>query len=256
MILPAALWAEEAVIHEMRPHYLKLEDGRVAYFTESTETTVFYPRGTKIDLELDQNHYVTSLRPAVEKSITRLPIPSHRNIDFEPTVYSTYSRAQTALNVFRFPDAQGSQCYDRAHIWTYEAEKFSAFRLSKMWLFFSDHYIEANNFKWWFHVAPAALVNMKGSVENRIMDRGFSKYPLKTKIWTDLFMIQKQDCRVVTRYTDYSEHPNEEDCYLIESTPYYWQPRDLEKLARRSIYKSQYIDSEVSHAYKQGFGIP
>lgn len=255
--IPAVLRAETVVIHEMKPHLLKLEDGRVVYFSESPDAPVMYPRGTKIDIELDTNHNILSFKVSSEKSLYRLPInPSHRSIEFEPTVYSTYSRAQNALNVFRFPDAPGSQCYDRAHIWTYEAEKFSAFRLSKMWLFFSDHYIESNSFKWWFHVAPVAQVNMKGSVENRIMDRGFSKFPLKIKIWTDLFMIQKQDCRVVSKYTDYSEHPNEDDCYLIESTPYYWQPRDLERLAKRSINKTQYIDGEVSHAYKQGFGIP
>lgn len=240
----------------MRPLYLKLEDGRVAYFSDSSKSTVFYPRGTKIDLEIDSNHNILSLRPSTLKTFNRLPVnPSQSATNFKPSVFSTYSKAQSALNVFRFPDAPGSQCYDRAHVWTYEAEKFYANRLSKMWLFFSDHYIEANNFKWWFHVAPLALVNMKGSIENRIMDKGFSKYPLKVKIWTDLFMIQKQDCRVANQYTDYSEHPNEDDCYLIESTPYYWQPKDLEKLAKRSINKSQYIDNEVSHAYRFGFGI-
>lgn len=256
-ILPSTVLAELATIHQMYPEFIKLEDGRVIYNSSSDKKSMlFYPRGTLVEIELTSDHELISLKAAEgiqfsdTSEVKYFPRPGYRS-----STYSTYSEAQISLDSFRFPDAFGSQCYDRAHIWAYEAGLFSSNYLKKMWLFFSDHYIETNKFKWWFHVAPVAKVNMKGINEPRIMDRAFSQFPLKIKIWTDLFMVQKQECRLVSYYTDYSEHPNEDDCYLIESNPYYWQPRDLEKLAKKSIMKSRYIETDISHAYKFGFGI-
>lgn len=261
VILPSAVFAEIAIIHQVYPGFIKLEDGRVIYNpSTSKKALTYYPKGSVVEIELTSDHDLLSI-----KRSDSLPIGLHlsetvqdkslRELNYESSIFSSYSKAQSSLDNFRFPDIAGSQCYDRAHIWAYEANKFSGQSLKKMWLFFSDHYIEANKFKWWFHVAPVANVNMKGVVEPRIMDRGFAQFPLKIKIWTDLFMVQKQECQVVGFYTDYSEHPNEEDCYLIESNPYYWQPRDLEKLAKKKIIKSRFIGSEVSHAYQFGFGI-
>jgi hypothetical protein len=205
-------------------------------------------------VKLGTDHEVLSVGPAlfVEQLPPNLVLPPGKV--FQPSVIRNYSAATDLLLTFNPKAIDGAQCYDRAHVWTYEASKNQKAELGKAWLFFSDHYISTYRFKWWFHVAPVAKVIMKGEVQDRIMDREFAKFPMQQKIWTDKFMENKVDCKAITKYSEYARHPEEDDCYILRSTPYFWQPKDLEALEKSGAEKKDYIPWEVAHAYRYGFG--
>lgn len=250
-LLSLPLLADTVRVQEVTPEFIKLEDGRVA-FTKSPED--FFP-GQIVDLELNEDHEIISAVPGFLLSI---PVPpaalSKTDNSFRPTILKNYTAATDLLLTFNPGAIKGSQCYDRAHVWAYEASRKHKAELGKAWLFFADHYIKEYKFKWWFHVAPLATVMMKGEVSERIMDREFAKFPMQFKIWTDKFMENKVDCRLITSYSEYSKHPGEDDCYMLKSTPYFWQPKDLEEMEKSGREKQEFIPWEIAHAFRYGFG--
>lgn len=240
-------------VHSFTPTFVKFTDGQVGFWTKNAG---FILAGQSVQVEMNDKNEIISITAVFEKN-ERPPFVarvSEANVQFIPSILPTYAAATRLLESFSNADVSGSQCYDRAHIWAYSAGK-NSFHLEKTWLFFADHFIQKNHFKWWFHVAPVASVKMQGLIQQRIMDRKFSEFPLKIKLWTDLFMVEKQTCKEIERYTDYSEHPGEDDCYLVTSTPYYWQPKDLEAFSKEGTDRTGWIDWEVRHAFKHAFGI-
>lgn len=256
VLTTTAALAETARIHSVTDTFIKFEDGRVGFLDEVDSDVLNQIKpGLVIKFELDQDHILDNIEiDASKEDRGTLPSPSVTE-NYTPSVLRDYTYATNLLHSFRFPPVKDAQCYDKAHIWTYETEYNYRARLLKAWLFFADHYIERYRYKWWFHVAPLAKVMMRGTVEERILDREFYRHPLKLKLWTDLFMENKATCKEVTSYYDYSQRPGEDDCYVIRSTPYYWQPKDLEARARSGTEKTQYIRWEIIHAYKEGFGL-
>jgi hypothetical protein len=98
-------------------------------------------------------------------------------------------------------------------------------------------------------------VKLNGETVERVMDPGFNRYPLKFKLWTDLFMKNKAECKLVEKYSDYSTHPGEDDCYMMKTSIYFWQPKDLEAQERSGVVKTKFIEWEIKHAYKNAFNI-
>lgn len=241
-------------VHSVTPRFVKFTNGQVGFWT----TQAFYFQqfliGQPVAVELNDKNEVLSIIPVFEKNEVPPFDYYDKAAEFTPSTLPSYSAATKLLESFSNSDIIGSQCYDRAHVWAWSAAN-SYVHLEKNWLFFADHFIEKHHFKWWFHVAPVANVKMQGTIQQRIVDRKFSEFPLKVKLWTDLFMVDKQTCKEIDRYTDYSEHPNEDDCYLITSTPYFWQPKDLETFAKSGTEKTNWVDWEIRHAFKHAFGI-
>lgn len=238
---------------------VKMMDGRVGFWSEEEDPLLDARKFTNaiIDARLSPESVLTDVRivgQLEEKPVSRssekiLPLPP-----YTPTVYPTYGYATDILSSMRRQWVENSQCYDRSHVWAYE-EAYQGRYLQKAFLFFSDAYISRYNFPWWFHTAPYARVRLNGEVVERIMDPAFTQYPLKEKLWTDLFMKNKAQCKLVEKYTDYSRHPGEDDCYLMKASIYFWQPKDLEAYERTGVEKKKFIDWEVRHAYKNGFNL-
>jgi len=128
----------------------------------------------------------------------------------ESELFRAFSRQNTRIN-------QNAQCYDKAHFWSYE---WSRQRLSsgKMFLFFTQSYIRRYNYKWWFHVAPTMQVN-PGQV--RVMDPTFSKTPLSTQNWTNLFVESRARCQSITHYNQYYNNQETRDCYIRHTSQFY-----------------------------------
>lgn len=244
--------AETVQIHSVHTEYVKLRDGRVAY----TRDSLSFTPGQFLDIELDENHEIVSVSEAFK--LMSLP-PSEEvlalNENPVPTVLRDYTSATNLLMSFNPNAINGAQCYDKAHVWTYEALYRYGIHLSKAWLFFSDNYIARYRFKWWFHVAPITRVIMKGKTEERVLDREFATFPMQYKVWTDKFMENKFSCKFIQVYSDYSQHPGEDDCYILRSSPYFWQPKDLESFERTGTEKKNYIHWEINWAYRYGFGL-
>lgn len=237
---------------------VKLNDGRVGFWNEEDDSSLDARTFTRsvIDAVLSDEHVLTQVKlvGALPKSVElgrEKIFPAPR---YTPTVYPSYNYATDILRSLRRGWTNTAQCYDKAHIWSYE-EAYYGRLMQKAFLFFSDAYIARYNYQWWFHTAPYVKVVLNGEVVERVMDPTFVQYPYKFKLWTDIFMKNKAECKVVDKYSDYSAHPGEDDCYLIKAPIYFWQPKDLEAFERSGVEKTKFIDWEVRYSYENGFGI-
>lgn len=261
LFLTGVVWSrtETTAIHSVSPRFLKLESGSVAFWNSKKPKTLFqsfvFP-GQKVTIYLNDKNEIEGIRPHFDfrehPADKREAAPS---LVREPTIFPRMSFVRQLLHSFRSDDTEDSQCYDRAHVWSYEADQYESLSLMKGWIFFADHYIEKYRFKWWFHVAPMTFVQTKQGIKERILDKKFSDIPLSIEQWSDMFMENKKSCPEVILYTDYSWHPLEEDCYFMRTSPYFWQPRDLEEKALSGFEKNYYIPWEIDHAFKQAFGV-
>jgi hypothetical protein len=236
------------------PLLLKFSDGRVGFLDEASSEDL---AGKIVDVELDENHRVRTLRvlgtaPAASPMKLLLESP---DFDYRPTVFASYADTQRQLDTFSRNYLPDSQCYDRSHVWVYSQNYYFGHKLMKAFLFFSDDYIRRYNHRWWFHTAPYAVLRMNNQLTERVLDAGFSRYPLQWKIWTDLFMKNKVNCKVISKYSEYSTRPGEDDCYLIKAHMYFWQPKDLEAFELSGIQKTKFIDWEIRHSLREAFGI-
>lgn len=160
----------------------------------------------------------------------------------------SYQEAQSIMDKLRSDTSDDSQCYNRAHVWTYETLVNSQTTLGKTWIFFTQKYIKEFTYKWWFHVAPYTLV--KDANQTYVLDRGFSLIPYNLVNWKNLFMRNQADCPVITNYLDYETQQDSAYCYLIFSSQYYWQPYQLKNLSTKTERTWGYRKSNLTIAYE------
>lgn len=231
------------------PNLLMLSDGSVGVLPDSKKSFTFNPDET-LEIELDAQHKVKSIRP------TSSPAPlederdfTSKRINYTPSNLTTMAEATTIFNRMRRNYQNESQCYNRAHIWAYEENRKYGTNMMKVFVFYTKRYIRNYNFYWWFHAIPAVYVNN----ELITLDRRYARGPLAMKPWTDIFVRSKRACPVITKYSQYSQNQQAEDCYVHYATQYFWQPRDLDNLERNGTVKSEWVPSQVNWAYNEAF---
>lgn len=143
-----------------------------------------------------------------------------------------------------------SQCFNRAHVWSWELnqKRYQGQRIKtgKIWLFFTQKYINQYDYKWWFHIAP--YVNLNG--ETRVLDKTFSPYgPEAQQQWTNNFMKNNERCLEVSSYSRYRNNQFERNCYIIKSSVHYWQPRQIEFAESKKIEQNSWQHWELKNAY-------
>jgi hypothetical protein len=241
----------QVVDQDQHPLYgtrLFLSTGEILKLTESKFSDID-PEST-YEFELDEDGQTVIQFVKVENTLDSHIQKSDR--DFQPlivnpayqgVVWESMDRATQVFKTMISPRKfkQKSQCYQRAHNWVWDLNKNQGINSYKMFLFFTRRYIDAVDYKWWFHVAPMMKVKTaENEISDVVFDPVFSSRPRVSKSWTDIFMENKALCAKVENYSDYRNHQQEQDCYLIEAPMYYYQPRDL-------------ANSEVSHTVRNGF---
>lgn len=206
-----------------------------------------------IEFNLDEDREILSVQSAAERIKDDSHLNSPEVLVYEPSVLNTYQEAQKIFKGLNPYYRNGSECYNRAHVWSYESLTKHGLNSMKVFMFYTRKYIREYNFKWWFHVAPFTYVMENGSPSEKVLDYFFANNPLDTKKWTDIFMYNKAECPVITKYTDYSQHEYENWCYLFKTSMYYYQPLDLEALENQGREKNNWVNWEVNNAYRQGF---
>lgn len=234
-------------------YIVKFMDGRVGF----SENKLSNLSAKMVEVEFGDNNQILNLTvigPVIAPpSFTKMTLEDPY-FNYQPTIYSNYTSLQQIIDSFDRRWIDSAQCYDKAHVWSYSENTQYRGNLMKAFLFFSDAYIARYNYPWWFHVAPYALARMNGQIAERVLDPSFYHAPLQFKIWTDLFMKNKVECRVISKYSDYSAHPGEDDCYLMKVDMFFWQPRDLEAFEASNVKKTKFIDWEIRHSFKEAFG--
>lgn len=174
--------------------------------------------------------------------------------DYEPTVMASEEDAKKLFSGLRRGARSWSQCYNRAHIWSYESKLNHSVNTMKVFIFYTRKYIREYDFDWWFHVSPFTYVAAAESREERVLDYRFSKSPLSMKKWTDLFMRNRVECTPISNYSEYENNQEKAYCYLQRASMFYYQPLDLEALENSGKTKTDWVKWEVKNAYRNGFG--
>lgn len=191
----------------------------------------------------------------------------NKSINYDPSVLmsdyiSDVGSRQNATNIFytmRQDTKSKSQCYNRAHVWSWEMYNQHTIngrrvQAGKIWMFFTKKYIREYNYKWWFHISPY----LKSNGKELIMDRKFSRAPLTERQWTDTFIQSRTHCPRVTRYSDQSNNQYSGHCFVMKTSVHYWQPWNIEKAeSQEGFIKSNWSPGEVQSAYNdavKGYG--
>lgn len=179
---------------------------------------------------------------------------SYDKLDFDdpyvPTIIEDLNLAKSYFQGTREVDGS-TQCFNRAHIWSYELFKHHQVLSNKTFVFFTRRYIRKYNHQWWFHVAPSVVVNEEGVLRERVMDKTFAKGPLTVKKWTDIFLKDHAHCPRVEKYSDYANYPESGSCFTMRSSMHYYQPFDLESQETWNTVKPDWYESDLKQAYKE-----
>lgn len=244
-----------------KDHLIKFENGRAAFIHEEDKTTLklFYDSFMKrqwIKVSIDEKNLLKELRPARPGFIFGEDPPTGGPEEefppFKPSVVSP-DRALSIFNRMRRDYKQNSQCFNRAHIWTYDEYKKRNYSLNKVFLFFTSRYIRNYNYHWWFHVTPMVYVGGRNQSNWRMLDRRYTKGPLYSKTWTDIFIKTKRTCKVVEKYSEYNDNQYGRDCYLIPVSMYYVVPSDLEGIESEGQERKSFEETEIEYALWEAF---
>lgn len=251
-LMCSVVWAEtfESRVVRVSDNFVYWENGRVTQVDDEALLDELENSDVLLRVEeLGSSTGVQSLSARVgEEDSTSLSLAS-----YEPTVLESEGGADAFFKYARRPSPwQWSwQCYNIAHVRSYEEFKRTGLKSMKIFLFFSDRYIREYNFKWWFHVTPMTYVKTASGVEERIIDKEWMDGPVGMRTWTNNFMKNKAECKRIQSYSQYEDHQEEEYCYLFPANMYYWQPKDLAESERTRKDRTEFDMSEVRWAYKK-----
>ncbi len=199
-------------------------------------------RNQPLTFEFDSNHKLL-------RAISPL-----RTDEYIPSRLTQYEIDEN-FKFFRKGARRVSQCFNRAHVWTFESKKNFNFNSMKVFLFFTKKFIRETNFKWWFHVAPANYLKSSNQNQLIVLDPFFTSTPLPIHEWTNLFVTKNIKCLEAQSYSEYELNQEKESCVTLKSSMYYLQPKDLRALEERIVHKKTWVKGEIQRAYRNGFGI-
>lgn len=249
--LKAEILRSQVFKYEENHNHVKFSNGRIAKAGKINFKDLV---GKTVEVNISEknvilNHKVLYI-PPLEMSFNFL---ENTPASFEPSVLPNLDAAQEMFDRLDSDYIRRSECTDRAHVWAFDEYKKHGINTMKAFIFFTASYINKNNFKWWFHVAPMIKVNENGKIVDRILDYQFLDRPVTVKEWTDLQVHTKRDCKVTTKFSEYDVNPQTEDCYMIYESMYYRLPGDIYAQELRNEFKSSFSESEVNFARKTGF---
>lgn len=232
-----------------------LETGEVIFTKEKDLVSEKSLAGSRVRIEIDKRNTL--------KSISSLPdeeLPEEFEAPFAQaeaqTVLENYDAAYDVFRGMNTSWYNKSECTDRAQIWTYEAWKKRGLISRKVFMFFTRTYIRRYRYHWWFHVSPYVLVKTgvteegEPIVEEKLMDRRYSRGPLNRKTWSDIFIRSKKSCPVTT-YRHYRQNNyGDEHCFHVKADMYYRLPLHVRALEDSGQVKTRFSTSEVNFSYR------
>jgi len=237
---------------------VRFENGRVA-FLEKTKRPLREELEKKnfIEVVMDKRYEIISIKnlkmqfdepPYFDREATIEERPP-----YTPTILKDLNEATSMFKRLNANYQRVSLCFNRAHVWSYEEFNKNNISSMKTFIFFTASYINKNRFNWWFHVAPMVYVQAEDRIEERVLDYRYSHGPLLIKEWSDLFVFNKRPCKFTTKFSEYDVNPQTEECYLINTTMYYWQPNDIHNEELQSRYMNNFSKGAVRTSYSEAF---
>lgn len=166
--------------------------------------------------------------------------------EFAPTDLQSI---ETATDIFKGMlndgDRRRSQCFKRAHMWAFDMWSKMGISSQKVFIFYTQRYIQLEDFEWWFHVAPVVVV--KG--EEYVLDGTFMSKPITVNEWKTYFIKSENiTCPVAANYTEYSKNQWSRLCYLMKVPMYFFSPLDIENRDTKNIPRNHWVLEELQDA--------
>lgn len=246
----------------VNPHdeiLLFLTSGHVAKLTKSNpllqnDFMKASSRHKWFTLALDDDRYITGIQeaPALVKSNRMQRSLLAAPLDYVPTTIASMELAKKYHREARY-NPKESQCFNRAMVWTYEWWKKHSLKSNKLLIFFTRNYIRRYNFEWWFHIAPYVHVLENGKVVERVLDVKYTNGPREFQTWANIFLRNDAPCPVITKFSDYADHPYTGNCFFQRTHMYTYQPADLQMYEAWNYQKTNFNMDEVRGAYLEAF---
>lgn len=199
--------------------------------------------------------------------------PTARFPGYAPTVLPSKAEVDEVFNYlptdFKNPwrTFNGSQCFHRAHIWSYDLAKNRSIQTMKTFVFYTHQYREwhkkvlKKKFDWWFHVSPYVLSknNETGAVEEWVIDATFADRPQNMKEWTDLFVFSKMKCAEDVPYSKFSKEVEnvpgkilgKEHCYVVRVPAVDLEPVQVAQRTNGTLQSYNWYVGEVKEAIEK-----
>jgi hypothetical protein len=166
--------------------------------------------------------------------------------EFAPTDLQSI---ETATDIFKGMlndgDRRRSQCFKRAHMWAFDMWSKMGISSQKVFIFYTQRYIQLEDFEWWFHVAPVVVV--KG--EEYVLDGTFMSKPITVTEWKNYFIkSEKITCPVASNYSEYSKNQWSRLCFLMKVPMYFFSPLNIEDRDTKNIPRNHWVLEELQDA--------
>ncbi|HXH29941.1 MAG TPA: protein-glutamine glutaminase family protein [Bacteriovoracaceae bacterium] len=165
---------------------------------------------------------------------------------FAPTdLQSVENATEVFENMLNDGDKSRSQCFKRAHMWAYDLWSKLGVNSQKVFIFYTQRYVQMEDFEWWFHVAPLVVVGG----EDYVMDGTFMKKPIPLKEWKDFFIkTEKINCPVIENYQEFEKNQWSRLCYLMKVPMYFFSPLDIELRDSKGLERNHWVLEELQDA--------
>lgn len=240
------------------PHLVRFDNGRVSFIDHRkggllTTMKSIHEKEQFVKITADSSNHVyavkiiSDIRPEDESETPQ----TTESEPYSPAVVKNTNAARKIFKKMRRDYTRAGECFNRAHIWSFEEFKRSGLKSMKIFMFFTERYIRRYKFHWWFHVTP--MVYVKNLKSPRTLDRRYTSGPRQTKSWSNTFVKSKRRCKIVNKFDDFWLNQKSQDCYHIHTSMFYVIPRDIEKRDLTGIEKTGFVEREIKKAYKNGF---
>lgn len=169
-----------------------------------------------------------------------------------PTDFQSLDDVENIFNNFLNDGDKGrSECFKRAHIWSYDMWSKLNVTSEKIFIFWTKRFTILEDYQWWFHVAPMVKVN--GT--EYVLDSTFFKKPETVETWRNYFMnSDKINCPVVEKYQDYENNQWNKLCYIMKVPMHYFRPFDIEDRDKKGIERNHWVLDELQDSRRSFWG--
>ncbi len=231
-------------------------DGRVFKVPKTEESIARYKRlvGQVVKLSYvasGKDYLITKIEVAtdaeVDPSVMDLNHFRYNQLrQFAPTDLQTLENAtQIFKSMLNDGDRRRSQCFKRAHMWAFDMWSKLNISSQKIFIFYTQRFIQLEEFEWWFHVAPMVVVNG----EEFVMDGTFMTKPITLKAWKDYFIKSENlNCPIIENYNEYKNNQWTKLCYLMKTPMYYFSPINIENRDNKNKDRNHWVLEELQDA--------
>lgn len=236
-----------------------LNSGQVAKLNQSNADLVSGLKDSKSKgkiyrVSMDDDRYITDIEVVDAPAPKTPPVCNEEKgmMNYVPTTIESMAVAQKYHKEARY-NPKDSQCFNRAMVWTYEWYRKHSLKSNKLLIYFTRTYIRRYNFEWWFHIAPYVHIMHEGKVVERVLDVKYTSKPHEFVKWANIFLHNDAPCPMITKFSDYADHPYSGECFLQRTHMYTYQPADLQMYEAWGYKKETFNMDEVRGAYLEAF---